>query len=587
MTGDPPTPQAAGPRRFAGERVWPLVALACALLHLGLAVRAAWLLTPTVDEFAHVPAGAAYWRHGRLDLYAKNPPLWKLWIAAPVVADSRTAIPPLDATPEQLRADAWAPWRYGIAFMNANRPHYFELFIAARLASLVAVPLCGLLIFRLAGRLFGAAPAGIATALFFLSPSVLAHGSLATLDAGCMLGMLVALITFRAALRRRSAPSWLLAGLAWGLSLLIKFTPVLLLPAFVLLAAIRAGAEPREHRSRALARDAAGLGLCLVAALLVINVGMGFGGSFRRLDAYVRNGGGESLFVSSFARTLQAGLPGFVPVPLPSAYLLGFDAQKRDTETSEFGASYLMGEWSATGWWYYDLVALAVKEPLPALLLVLLGAGVLWRSGAARADQCFIGVSLGVLLVMLCGFNQLDIGVRYLLPVFPLLFLLVAAALRWLTGHAHRAGHAVAAIAVGSGLLGAVSSSPDHLAWFNRIAGGPARGADWLLDSNLDWGQDLYRVARWVETEGIEEPIGLLYFGHVDPALYGLRYELVPDRPVRARLAVSVNYARGQPYAITLPDGRIVPVRPDHLRWLEGSEPVRRLGSILVFDTRR
>jgi hypothetical protein len=61
----------------------------------------------------------------------------------------------------------------------------------------------------------------------------------------------------------------------------------------------------------------------------------------------------------------------------------------------------------------------------------------------------------------------------------------------------------------------------------------------------------------------------------------------VPDRPVRGLLAVSVNYWKGEPYVITAPDGRMAAVRPDHLAWLRGHEPVRRLGSMLVFDTRR
>ena len=89
--------------------IWPWVALACALLHLGLAARTAWLQTPTIDEFAHLPAGLAHWKLHRLDLYAKSPPLWRLWLAAPVAADARTVVPPLDAPPAVVRSDPSTP----------------------------------------------------------------------------------------------------------------------------------------------------------------------------------------------------------------------------------------------------------------------------------------------------------------------------------------------------------------------------------------------------------------------------------------------------------------------------------------------
>jgi hypothetical protein len=565
------------------------VALLCALLHLGLGVRAARQLTPTVDEFAHLPAGVAYWEQGRLDLYAKNPPLWKLWLALPVVADPRSVAPPLAETPQRLRDDPWAPWRYGLAFMNANRPHYFALFFEARLMNLIAAPLAGLLLFAFARRAFGSDAAGAATALFLLSPTLLAHGSLATLDAGCMLASFAALLAFGAALEGASPLRWALAGVAWGAALAIKFTAGLLLPAFVLLLAIRHSASLRGRRFGPLARDGLRLAACAGLALLVVNLAMGFSGSFRRLDAYLRvqaDGSRASLFQSDLCRSLQRRLPGFLPVPLPEAYLLGFDAQTRDVETGEGGATYLRGRWSETGWWTYDLVALAVKEPVAPLLLMAAGAAALRRSGAPRAAQWLIAAPLGVLLLAFGASRRLDIGVRYLLPAFPLLYLLTAAALAWLWPRRRRLAHALAALAVGWGATLAVLASPDHLAWFNRLAGGPAAGPRWLLDSNLDWGQDLYRVGRWIRAESIREPIGLLYFGHVDPALYDIRHFPVPDHPVQGLLAVSVNFLEGQPYVITDASGRMLPVRPDHLAWLRAREPVRRLGSILVFDTR-
>jgi hypothetical protein len=116
-------------------------------------------------------------------------------------------------------------------------------------------------------------------------------------------------------------------------------------------------------------------------------------------------------------------LPGWVPVPLPRSYVEGFDLQKRDTERGEFG-NYLFGVWSEKGWWYYNLVALAVKNPLPTIALVVIAPWFWLRSTLPRTALVQIALPLVVLLAGMMFFNRLNIGVRYLLPIFPLALLL-------------------------------------------------------------------------------------------------------------------------------------------------------------------
>jgi hypothetical protein len=127
---------------------------------------------------------------------------------------------------------------------------------------------------------------------------------------------------------------------------------------------------------------------------------------------------------------------------------------------------------------------------------------------------------------------------------------------------------------------------PGYLSFFNVVAGGPSRGHEWLLDSNLDWGQDLYRVAEMSRRLDDDGSIGVLYFGHVDPALYGIQYGLVPPWPIQDVMAVSVNFLEGASYIATSPEGRMQAVKSDHLAWLRDEEPVAKLGSIWIFDTR-
>jgi hypothetical protein len=560
-----------GKRREA-PWLWRGTTCLAGAVFLVLCVLAARRETPTIDEFAHVPAGCAYWSQGALALYCKNPPLLKFWLALPVVTDPRVTIPPFSGNPL-----GWGPWEYGQRFMEANRESYFDLFFHARMMVVLLGLLTGVLLYAWGRRLFGERAAAVAASLFFLSPPVLAHAHLATIDVGCMFTILAACWVLRWASRRGDAGAMAVAGSALGLAMAVKFTGLLIVPAAVVLPAWSRRDPGAATRRRLLlwARDAA---ILVSVALLTVNVSLAFKGSFSRLDAY--------RFHSGFCLGAQRALPGALPVPLPRDYVVGFDAQKLDTEAGEF-ASYLRGAWSPEGWWYYNLAALLVKTPILVLLLAAAGIATWKRRAVGSAETWPIVLPCASLFLFLSVFNRLDVGIRYLLPLFP--FLHLAAGSTLAEPARPRSGKwrdLLAVLAVAAGLVTAIVASGDPLAYFNPIAGGAARGHEWLLDSNLDWGQDLYRVPGAVSRLTPGGPIGLLYCGHVDPSLYGLTYYPVPPQPVAGVLAVSVNFAMGMRYLAPAPGGKVAWVKPDHLAWLRSREPVARLGSIWIYDTR-
>lgn len=581
-----------GPR----SGLWTALLVTSALVYLVLTIHAARIETPTVDEFAHLPAGAAYWRHGDFDLYAKNPPLLKLWMSAPVAADPTVSVP----RPTR-HADAWAPWDYGTVFMNANRPHYLDIFFRARLMVILLGLLTAGILVLWARRLYSPPTVATLGSLFLLSPTILAHSHLATVDIGCALTVLLSVWTLRWALQagsrqptrspaekaKRSArrqPGWwrmAIAGGGMGLALSVKYTAVLLVPvviALVLLTHARRSGCPAGSRARSAMRD---VGIVLLVALLVVNAAAGFAGCLRSLGAYE--------FSSAFAGELQSHLPAWLPVPLPSSYIAGFDSLKQDAEKGEYG-SYLMGRWSETGWWYYNLFALLVKEPetfLIVLILTPLFFVRFWRNRADREDAWFLLIPAIVLFVSLSMLSRLNFGLRYVLPAMPFLYLLMGPAVEAMF---FRGGKWL--VRLGTGLLigysaaAAIATHPGHLSYFNLISGGPRNGPNLLLDSNTDWGQDLYRVRGLSSQLRSGERLGLLYFGHVDPGIYGIEYDPVPPQPVPGLLAVSVNFLYGYPYFTPLPGGQLGMVEPEHLQWLRSHRPVAKLGSIWVFDTR-
>lgn len=542
-------------------RAWLVLPLLCGFAFVLMAFDAARLETPTIDEFAHVPAGFAYLDAGRFELYAKSPPWMQVLLALPAAALQQVEVPEPRST-----AQNWGPWLYGYQFMSANVENYFAIFTLARTVSIAMVCITALLLFVWARRLFGLRGASLAASLFLLSPMLLAHGHLATVDVGCMASVFAVIFCLRWACERPGALRMAATGLALGAALLVKFTALLLVPAVVALILWHG----RTNKRRAVLYAVT----VLASALFLVNAGMGFEGSMRSLGSFEPS--------SELIAGLRAALPAWLPVPLPEDYLLGFDAVRVDTERGEFG-SYLLGEWTQEGRWYYNLVAFALKTPLPLLALILVSPWFLLRSGVRGRELSFLLVPPLLLIVMMAGFNRAGIGLRYLLPAYPFLFVSVASI--WM--HAGRRTGALLAVGlVAYYALLAATLHPAHLSYFNVFAGGPEGGHRYLVDSNLDWGQDLYRLQPALDELGVREPIGLLYFGHVHPAMYGISYRLIPPRPQPGVFAVSTTFLMGNPYVATAPDGSIVSIGRDHAAWLRDRTPVRREASIWIFDTR-
>jgi 4-amino-4-deoxy-L-arabinose transferase-like glycosyltransferase len=549
--------------REPAPRRWRLLPLAAGLLFAALALDAARTETPTIDEFAHVAVAHALLDQGRLDLYSKSPPLGRALLALPSLLDARVKVPVVRESPF-----GWGPWRYGERFMRANAQHYFEIFTRSRAVVVLLTLLTAGLLFAWSRELFGERGAALATSLFLLQPSVLAHGHLATLDMASTASIFASAWMLRWACARASWGRLVPAGAVWGLALLVKFTAVLLVPAYLALVAWHA-----RRPGRALAQFA----LLFGVAIATVNLGMGFQGSFARL--------GDYRFSSSFGRTLKSWLPDATPVPLPVHYVRGFDAQKVDVEHGEF-PSYSLGHWSQDGVWYYEILALLLKTPLPMLALLAALPFALWRRPPPRRELAFLLLPLLTLGLLLTAFNALNVGIRYLLPLYPFAFVLLAGLFDGADAKRARVWRTAGLAALSWHVASALWVHPDYLAYFNLAAGGPSQGSRYLLDSNFDWGQDLYRLRPALTELGVEGPIALLYFGHVDPRLYGVDYRIAPREPFEGIVAASVSYVKGFAYPVTGRDGRLVAVRGDHLAWLAGREPVRKLGSIWLYDTR-
>jgi hypothetical protein len=235
---------------------------------------------------------------------------------------------------------------------------------------------------------------------------------------------------------------------------------------------------------------------------------------------------------------------------------------------SRFGhPAFLLGERRDHGWWYYFPVVFFFKTPLPFLLLSVIGSVVL--IARQRTAEAIAIVFAPVAIMAIAMTSSINIGVRHVLAMYP--FLSIAASFAVLQGWRSKLPVRIAVIVlVAWQIANSALAHPDYLAWFHELARDPANIA---LDSNLDWGQDLLRLADWVRREN-PKPLHLSYFGSADWRRFVAAEELPRGRCIDGWIAVSeMNLRFGG-----------ASNRGDGLEWLRDRTPMRRIGkSIRVY----
>ena len=514
----------------------------------------------TYDEPHYVGTGLYLWRHRNyqwMEVLSAQPPLAFHLASLPwLVADPGPVADTPSAGFELIRQPAAA---------------------LRRLRLLTRLPFIGLacwgavLLFCWGREAAGTWVGLLATFLYTFCPTVLANAALAHSDITVTVLYLQTLYAYWRWSRRPTAARIVLCGLSLGLALLAKLSAILLVPTLGILVVLRAVGIPGASTAgtgtlgRRLAAAAGVLTVLGITASTVLWIG--YGGSFASAPAT-----GEIY--------AHLPLPGYL-----RALLFDVKANAGGRRT------YLMGEFSAHGWWYFFPVAFAVKTPLA--MLALLALAMLPRRGARRAapdDRTpagapasaapgvgpVLGAGMGVYGLVACFVLKVPLGVRYILPFYPLLHLAVALRLAPQGGWRRWAALAACAWLTAASLR----AHPDYLAYFNAAVGGPEQGHRYLLESNLDWGQDLSTLARYLATRG-NPPLHLAYFGRETPDSYGMRARPLRDcKPVTGVVAVSMNFLHGlySPRVFAQPD-------PDCWKWLAGREPVAQPGhSIAVYE---
>jgi len=584
-----------GARSSARAILIPFVVFA--LVFGTLAITASRRQSPTFDEPIHLLGGYSYLKWNDYRINPEHPPLVKLWAALPLlrlkINDPRPYTPYWDLV---LKAEPGGPFYPLTQEMFFARNDAESLFFPAKLQMLILSMLLAWFICLWSYQLYGLTAAIVALFLYGLDPNVLAHSTIIHSDLPLALFFFLSSYYFCRFVQRGSWSSAVVAVSALALASVTKhsFAAILLVWAALGLGRLRGGEtgwtnavgnEPPAER-----RQTFGRMLLLFAASALACYGAiwaAYGFRFNAVD-----GAERALYMTQisppYSRTLEAIRASVLEHRLlPEALVAGYSYNLKIWQHS----AYLLGEVSQNGFWSYFPVAFLVKTPAPTLLLLVAVALAALRKGAPRAWNRWL-VLPALIYFGLAVFSRFNIGIRHVLPVYPFLFVLLGggAALLW-----QSRARAVQIGLFGLALWYAGASAavyPHYLSYFNEFAGGAKNGHKILLDSNLDWGQDLKELKRWMDNAGVRT-IQLLYFGVGYPQYYGIddlhsranverrSFPSGEDLELPEHLAVSANFF----YA---PDLYMPKEMAQLLRSYNLGRPVATIGySILVFKIDR
>ncbi|MEK7525409.1 MAG: glycosyltransferase family 39 protein [Patescibacteria group bacterium] len=496
-----------------------------------LAVGSGWNEPLLVDEVPHIGAGYSYLTSRDMRFNPEHPPLVKDLAAFPLTFlnfDGKSSLESIFQRDDVTNSQ----WDFGrrLIYNSGVNPELATRL--ARVPMLLFFIASAVLLFLWARRLYGPAAAITGLILLAFSPTVLAHSKLITTDGPAMLGVLLAGYAFVNYLRQENKKTyWFTVG-ALGLALLLKFSTLLLLPAFLITGFIfgwfkdglNAGVKSAGKITLLILS-----GLVLVVWPVYIIHTSGYPPERQRKDT-------EYLMQWLPQRNIANAIIWASDKPLIRAagqYALG--AVRVIQRSSGPTTIFYLGEISNEGRQSYFPLIYFLKEPLAWWLLALAALFAVFKLPWTKKnikvfiknhpDELFMLVWLGLYWTSSIQSN-LNIGIRHLLPIYPFMIILVSGRIVWLLDHLQgasfkvwRGAGLILALVMGWYVFETIHAYPFFIPYFNQVAGGSAGGYRYVVDSNVDWGQDLKRLGQWMDTSRVGK-IDLDYFGWADQPYY-------------------------------------------------------------------
>lgn len=469
----------------------------------------------TTDEAIHLFAGYTYLKEGDFRLDPEHPPLLKELAALPLFLNQKIhySLNGLWEQADKFYYDSWREARIlgeEFFYLSGNNPN--QMLFLGRIPFIVLTLILGVFVYFWAEKLYGQKAGLLAMILTLFCPNILAHGHLINTDLGLTLFILLSVYFFgeflKSTTRRVTTKNLILAGIFVGFAFASKYTAIILLPILI----------------------------ALVLAKMLIDKKSSFGKYF-----------GGLAIVGFLALLIIWGSYGFVEKSfflLPVSFIKGFFLVFLHAVSGH--SSFLLGQTSTQGWWYYFPVAIFFKMPIAFFVFFFL-AIIYWKR--LRQENIFDELLIivpPIIFLLFSMSSKANLGVRHILPIFPFLFIFASRSINLVSWTKEKVGTIIFGILILWHISTAFISSFNYLSYFNEFAGGSRAGYQILTDSNLDWGQDIFRIKEYLTEHQVSEGY-ILYPWNGDSALayYGIYLKPLSwekDENLQGKVVASVTY---------------------------------------------
>ena len=591
-----------------------------------LATTSMWNDSANYDERIHLPAGYSYLMQKDMRLNPEHPPLVKDLAALPLLFMKMNF--PYQSwgwdTPLTTNLSRTPTWQTDVGF--GNDLLYYSGNDAQKIMRLGRIPiiligiLLGFYLWKFSKELWGNVAGILALAFYSFSPTVLAHTRLVTTDVAAAAAFFISFYYLYKWLKAPAYKNLFIFGIVFGLALLAKFSTFLLIPIFGFIVLAWILTRGKGKKIAAFKKYAGGFILILIIAYLIVGAVYAFHIWDYPQEKQIID---TAFILSTFGFKPLVNFNGWLasqPLLRPwSQYFLGlFMVAQRSTGGN---TTYFLGNVSAEGSRFYFPIIYLLKEPLAYILMLIFAAFLAlkkclkhcrernkkyWYSDFTEAvKNNFLEFGMIFIIFIYWTFSirsNLNIGIRHVLPTLPFIYALTARQISfWIKGviteripdyrgfwqilrlYWKRIKRSFTVIIAFAWAISTVIFVwPSLLASFNEIAGGPNSGYKYAVDSNLDWGQDILRLAQYIETNNIKT-IKLDYFSGA-PAEYYIKTAKIEsfnrETPQKGWLAVSATILMGACKGDKIPCS----YGERAYTWLDQYKPIAKIGySIFVY----
>jgi hypothetical protein len=529
--------------RFSPRIVWIAVAALLAI-YAALALAASMGKGVSFDEAEQIAVGYDIWARHDFRMETANGDLVKRWAALPLLI-SRPTLP----STSDLRWRQGEPYVVGYEFFFQCGNHPESLLLQCRAMMVLMGAATGLLVFLCSRRIFGPIGGLVSLVIFAFSPHMLAFGGMVATAMSVCLTLLASTYCIWQLLHRITW-SWLIASLVCcGLLVLSKLSALVILPIAVVLTAVKLfSGRPLEWRlGRPRVIPSRWIQAGIFGALVLVHAAAGWGFIWAQYDfRYAASPDPSDRGIVMRVRPYNDPIDPTVAAVLawsrrthflPEGYLQGIGWLLGSNDSRQ---AYMNGRWTAGGWLMFFPYTLWVKTSPWLPLLLLLGLGGWWRRRKTRrtfgagttSPSLYEAIPFFVIIVVYLSvalLQDLNIGHRHILPIYPAIYVLAGSAACFWSLRARWPKVVVALLLLGPVVDSAVTY-PHYLAYFSSLVGGSSQGYKYLVDSSIDWGMDLPGLKRWLDAHNPagREPVFLAYFGTDSPDYYGIKCKRLP-----------------------------------------------------------